>query len=84
MFLVKILKDRTTRIRDFRRFERNVDYFVDFTESGKFATLTTAIKLRRGDKVRLLCREEAIVYSVEKIESYWNDDSIQTIWLEKI
>lgn len=83
MFLVKILRDRTKTL-DLRRFEKGVDYFIDFAESGKSATLTTAIKLKRGDKVQLLYREEVIVYSVEELESYWNDDSIQNILLTKI
>lgn len=84
MFLANFFRYQKPKTLDLRRFERGIDYFIDFAESSKTATLTTAIKLKKGDKVKLFYREETIVYSVEKLESYWNDDSIQTILLEKI
>ena len=84
MFFTNILKYRKTKNHDLQCFERGIDYFIDLDESNKTAILTTAIALEKGDKVKLLDREEIVEYSVEKIESYWNDDSIKTILLKKV
>ena len=84
MFFTNILKYRKTKTLYLQRFERGIDYFLDFDECSKTAILTTAIALNKGDKVKLLDREEIVVYSVEKIEGYWNDDSIKTILLKKV
>ena len=84
MFFTNILKYRKTKTLYLQCFERGIDYFIDFDESSKTAILTTAIAIKKGDKVKLLDREEIVVYSVEKIEGYWNDDSIKTILLKKV
>ena len=84
MFLANFFKYRKTKTIDLRRFERGIDYFINFAESNKTAILTTAIALKKGDKVKLLDREVIVVYLVENLEGYWNDDSIQTILLKKI
>jgi hypothetical protein len=83
-FLVKLFNSQKVKTHDLRHFERGIDYFVDFDESGKSATITTALAIKRGDKIILSYKDQALIYCVRDLERYWNDDSIQTILLEKI
>ena len=84
MFLINLLNPQKSRTYDFQNFERGIDYFVDFIKAGKSATVTTAITMKRGDRVILPYRDKAIAYRVEELENYWNDSSIQTIRLIRI
>lgn len=83
-FSLNIFKSQKVKTHDFRNLEQGVDYFVDFTESGECVTMTTALTVKREDQVILLYQKQAIVYRVEELESYWNDESIQRILLKKI
>ncbi len=84
MFLVDVLNSKKIKTHNFENFERGIDYFVDFIKAGQSAIVTTAMAVKRGDRIILPYRESAIAYRVEDLKNYWNDDSIQTILLEKI
>lgn len=84
MFLIDILNPQKSRTYDFQNYERGIDYFVDFIKAGKSAIVTTAMTLKRGDRVILPYREKAIAYRVENLNNYWNDNSIQTVRLKRI
>lgn len=84
MFSIDILNLQKTQTHDFQNFERKIDYFVDFIQAGKSAIVTTAMALKRGDRVILPYRDKAIAYRVEDLRNYWNDSSIQTIRLIRI
>ena len=85
MFFFNIFNSQTTKTHDFRQLERNVDYFVDFTDAGNSAIVTATLGVKRGDKIVLSDRKQTeMVYRAEDLKTYWNDDLIQTILLKKI
>lgn len=83
MFLINVLNSQKATTHDLRHFERGIDYYIDFTESGKSATMTTALAVKQGDRVILPYQKQATMYYVEDLKGYWNDGSIQTMLLKK-
>ena len=83
MFFVDILSSKKLKTHDFCNLEQNIDYFVDFTESGRVATLTTAKRVKLRERVVLLFQQQPVTYLVEDLKSYWNDD-LQTFLLRRI
>lgn len=84
MFLIESLNSCKVKTHDLRKFERGLDYFVDFTKTGESATITTALAIKKGDKVILPYHQQALTYCVDELEDYWNDNNIKTIFLNKI
>ena len=84
MFFSRIFNSQKAKTHNFQRLEKNVDYFVDFSEFGKSATLTTSWTIKSGDIVTLSYQDEATQYYVEAVDWYWNDDDIRTALLKRI
>ena len=84
MYPIHPFKSFRTKIKDFRSFERGVDYFIDFSESYETACMSTALKIKVGDQIILPCRKLILTYYVEAIDYYWNDDFIRIVLLKKL
>ena len=81
---IHAFKSFRTKIKDFRSFERGVDYFIDFSESYETACMSTALKIKVGDRITLSHRKLVLTYYVEAIDYYWNDDFIRIVLLKKL
>ena len=71
------------KTRDLRHLEQGIDYIVDFNESENSAILTTAVSLEQNEKIILPYCKKAVMYRVEDIQQYCNDD-IKIVLLQKI
>lgn len=82
--LLKLLntpKTEGTKIRDFRKYMRGEEFFVDFLDSYNSARMVSSILVRPGEKVILQEQESIMTYCVTEIEYYSNSNSVQEVSL---
>ena len=84
MLLVNIANSQRVKTHDLHNYEKGIDYFIDFFESGKFAILTIPLAMQPEDRVILSEGEQVTMYWVKQCEEYWNDHSIKTNLLIKM
>lgn len=83
-FLQSISPFSKTKTHDFRKFQKNADYYVDFADSYNSAHILTNINVRTGEHIVLTDREKTLKYCAETVDYYWNDDSLREIKLKRI
>ena len=83
-FLQNISPFGKTKTHDFRKFQKNADYYIDFADSYNSARIVTNIDVTTGEHILLTDRKQTLKYRAEAVEYYWNNDSLREIKLKHI
>ena len=80
----KLFFFKKKKTHDLRKYQKGVDYSVDFIDSYNSARMITGISIRAGEYVVLTEREHTLKYLAETVDYYWNSDSLREIELKRI
>lgn len=83
-FLQSIVPFGKTKTHDFRKYQKGIEYSVDFANSYNTAQMVTGINVRKGEHIILSDREQTLKYYAETVDYYWNSDSLREIALKRI